>query len=266
MTNQRGHPKLSLTALALIGGLTLAACSSGSSGVHLQSIDPPASASTSATLAPITPTTPGLPSSVHVNTTHSLSASTAKSSSRSTSQPSAVSVTPSKTVTTGGTISGTTSSASNPWPASFTAAQQADARSALAAFNGFVKVSTAAELNPAGKNWTKEIRKYAADPTATSTLDALASLVTAKVHATSTEMYRSVTVLSATDKPNKKVTIQACVDGSAGKLADSSGKPIAVHLPAHPSVLLTYNVYLYDAKYGGWLVSETIVPKPVKPC
>ncbi len=265
MTNQRGTPKLSLTALALIGGLTLAACSSGSSGVRLQSIDPPASASTSATLAPITPTTPGLPSSGSVSASHSSSASTGESSSNPT-QPSTVSVRPSKTATTGGTVSGTTSSASNPWPASFTAAQQADARSALAAFNGFVKVSTAAELNPAGKNWTKEIRKYAADPTATSTLDALASLVTAKVHATSTEMYRSVTVLSATDKPNKKVTIQACVDGSAGKLADSSGKPIAVHLPAHPSVLLTYNVYLYDAKYGGWLVSETIVPKPVKPC
>jgi hypothetical protein len=253
MTNQR----LRLTVLALISGLTLAACSSGSSGVHLQSIDPPASA----TLAPVTHTPSGLPSSAH-NSLTAPTGSIATPSSSSTSPPSAVAVTPSTSAPPGVTTSGTTSSTSNPWPASFTAVQQKDAKAALAAFTGFVKVATAAKKDP-GKNWTAELRKHAADPTVGMTLDQLASLTAAKVHETSTEVYRDVIVTSATAQ---KVTMHACVDGSGIQIADASGKPITLKRSAHPRGLLTYNVYLYDAKYGGWLVSETIVPNPVKPC
>lgn len=269
MINRRSTPKLRLTALALISGLALAACSPGGSGVQLQSIDSSTPTATSAPTAPatsasVTPTLPSLPPSGSVNANNSSSTPTgsiATPSSRS-SQPTAVSASPSTNASTGGTTSGTTSSTSDSSQPNLTSAQQAAARLAVAAFNGYVKVSTAAEKEP-GKNWAADIRKYAADPTAATTLDQIASLKTAKVHATSVATYSNITVTAATAQ---KVVIRACVDGSGTKIADASGKPFPLKLSAHPRVLLTYNVYLYDAKYGGWLVSETVAPNPVKPC
>ena len=235
--------------LAVALGLALSSCSSGSSGVHLQSVEPPTSPSKSVAQSAPQSTQSSVPSDAAQSTQPAVLASLSTAPSTSATRPptsSAASVT----------------STTKQWPASFSPAQQVYAKSALAAFDGFVRISTAAEKQPA-KDWTKAIRKYAADPTAAKTLDDLASLVAAKVHATSTETYGPPRVISATAN---KVVLESCVDGSQGALADATGKRVALRPSPHPRTLLTFNVYQYTPKNGGWLVSETVAPNPVKPC
>jgi cytoskeletal protein RodZ len=243
-----GEQRRHLTVLpALLGVvvIVLAGCSGGSSGVHTQSVQPAPSTSPSAQTPPTASMSPGPSTPIQ---TPSSGSSTPSSG---TAPPSRVS---------------TMSSASNapsPWPTNFTNAQQNWARAALTAFAGFIKVSADAEAAPAAKNWNQTIRRYAADPTAAQTLDGIASLKSAGVHAIRTATYTGIVVKAA---DGRKVVLQACVDGTDASLADSSGKVVALKPSAHPRTLLTFNVFLYPAKVGGWLISETMVPNPVKPC
>ncbi len=258
MTSRRLSPQLTAAAAALL--VALAACTN-SSGVKTQSISPTTSASPSSatTSAPLSSETTRSSTS-----TFTSSASTSPTNTQSLGSSSSNSA-PSRSSTSSSTPpinSETVATSSNPWPSSFTAAQQKNSKSALDAFNGFVKVLTTAEKNP-GKNWTTELRKYAADPTAATTLNQLASLAAAKVHSTITAVYKLPTVLSATDQ---KVVIQVCVDTTGAKIVDSFDKPVPLKPLAHPRSLFTYNVYRYDAKYGGWLVSETVASNPIKLC
>ena len=148
--------------LAVTGG-----CTSGSSGVHLQTPDPPSSASS-------LPTSSAIIRATQTSSQPSVSSTPFPASSSTTLSTTTPSTTTAKATT-----------AANPWPANFTAAQQTYARGAIAAFNGFTTVAASAQKQP-NKNWTKAIRQYAADPTAAQTLDGIASLVSAKVHATTT--------------------------------------------------------------------------------
>jgi len=226
-------------SLVLTGG-----CSSGSSGVHLQTPDPPSS-------TPLLPT-----SSATVGSTPASSQPTVSST------PSLASSSKTPPITTPPTTPAKATTAANPWPANFTGPQQAYAKGALAAFAGFARVTSAAQKQP-GKDWTKAVREYTADPTAGKTLDEIASLVTAKVHATTTATYEAPRVVSATAD---EVVIQSCVDGSKTAIADASGKKIALQPSAHPRSQLTFNVYQYGPKAGGWLVRETVASNPVKSC
>lgn len=249
MSRRQPTRKPFVAALVVALTLALSSCSSGSSGVHLQSVDPPSSPSTSVAQSAPQSTQPSVTSVTPQSTPPAVSPSPATKPSTSTTKPPTSSVAPATSTT-------------KPWPTSFSPSQQAYAKSALAAFDGFVRISTAAEKQPA-KDWTKAIRKYAADPTAAKTLDDLASLVAAKVHATSTETYGESRVVSATAN---KVVLESCVDGSQAALADATGKKVALRPSPHPRKLLTFNVYQYSPKNGGWLVSETVAPNPVKPC
>jgi hypothetical protein len=225
--------------LAVTGG-----CSSGSSGVHLETPDPPSSASSP-------PTSSAIVSSTQTSTQSSVSSTPLPPSSSKTPPTTTPSTTTAKAMT-----------AANPWPANFTAAQQTYAKGALAAFNGFTTVAAAAEKQP-NKDWTKEIRKYAGDPTAAQTLDGIASLASAKVHVTTAETHEAPRVLSANAN---EVVLQSCVDGSKAAIADASGKKVDLQPSTNPRILLTYNVYQYGPKVGGWLVRETVAPTPVKRC
>ncbi len=231
-------------SLVVAGG-----CSSRSSGVHLETPDPPSSASS-------LPTSSAIISSTQTSSQPSVSSTSSLASSSKTPP------TTTPPTTTPSTTTAKATTAADPWPANFTAAQQTYARGALAAFSGFTTVAAAAEKQPS-KDWTKAIRKYTADPTASSTLDSLASLATAKVHATTTETHEAPRVVSATAK---EVVLESCVDGSKLALADASGEKVDLRPSPHPRVLLTYNVYQYGPKVGGWLVSETVAQTPVKPC
>lgn len=238
--------RLSAGAVAAVAvGLILTSCTSGSAGVHLQTADPPSMTAPNLTSPTVDPSTISTPQPV-------LSSAPGPVSSGKTTP---IAITAAPTVAT-------KSTASNPWPANFTAAQQTYAKGALAAFNGFTAVAASAEKQPS-KDWTKAIRKYTADPTAAHTLDGIASLATAKVHATTTETHEAPRVVSATAK---EVVLESCVDGSKAAIADASGKKVDLRPSPHPRVLLTYNVYQYGPKVGGWLVSETVAPTPVKPC
>lgn len=235
------------TACALIvaTGLILTSCTSGSAGVHLQTADPLSSTAADLTSSTVDTSTISPPQPVASSTPSPVS------SSNTTPVTITPATTPAKATTT-----------ANPWPANFTGPQQAYAKGALAAFDGFVRASTAAEKQPS-KDWTKAIRKYAADPTAAKTLDDIESLATAKVHATVTETHEAPRVLSANAK---EVVLESCVDGSKATIADASGNKVDLRPSPHSRVLLTFNVYQYGPKAGGWLVRETVAPSPVKPC
>ena len=236
-------------ALVVALALALSSCSSGSSGVHLQSVDPPSSPPASVTQSAPQSTQSSVPSVTPQSTRPAVSASPAIKPSTSATKTLVTSVAP-----------GTTT---NPWPANFSSAQQAEAKAALTALDGHLKASAAANANPAAKDWTKTIRKYAADPTAAQTLNGVASLEIAKVRETVSASVSDIKVKSA---DAKKIVVQACSDGSNIKLVDLEGKPVKFQQQKNPRTILTYNIYQYGPKYGGWLVRETIVPNPPQKC
>lgn len=229
--------------------LALSSCSSGSSGVHLQSVDPPTSPSTSVEQSAPQSTQPLVTSVPRESTQPTVSASPVTKPSTSATKTPATSVAP-----------GTTT---NPWPANFSPAQQAEAKAALTALDGHLKASAAANANPAAKDWTKTIRTYAADPTAAQTLDGVASLKTAKVRELVSASVSGIKVKSA---DAKKVVVQACSDGSDIKVVDLAGKPVKFQQQKNPRTLLTYSIDQYGPKYGGWLVRDTLVPNPPQNC
>lgn len=232
-------------ALIVATGLILTSCTSGSAGVHLQTADPPSSTAADLTSSTVDTSTISTPQPV-------LSSTPSPVSSSKTSPSTATAATEVPATAT-----------AHPWPASFTLAQQAAAKSALTAFNGYLKVSAAANANPSAKDWTNAIRLYAADPTAAQLLQAVLSLKTAKVREAVSPSFSHIMVKSA---DAKKVVVQACSDGSKTALVDLAGKPVHFQQQANPRTVLTYNMYMYGSKYGGWLVGETIVPKPPLGC
>lgn len=247
----RRQPSRKPFAAALVVALALAlsSCSSGSSGVHLQTVDPPSSPSAAVAQSAPQSTQPSVTSVTPQSTQPAVSASPVTKPSTSAMKTPATSVAPSMTT--------------NPWPMNFSPAQQAEAKAALTALDGHLKASAAANANPAAKDWTQTIRKYAADPTAAQTLDGVASLKTAKVRELVSASVSGIKVKSA---DTKKVVVQACSDGSDIKLVDLAGKPVKFQQQKNPRTILTYNIYQYGPKYGGWLVRETIVPNPPQKC
>ncbi len=242
--------KPACAALALAAAF-IAGCSGANSGVTVQTVPTttnlPVTATTTASETGSENVTTGIPNS----TAPSTGATTSGMASRASSPRSA------------STSPHPRSSGARQWPADFTPAQQDSAKAAIAAFDGFTRVSADAQARPALKDWTKDIRKYAADPTAAQTLHNLATLVSAKVHAVVSSTYETTSVKSA---DGHKVVVQSCVDSSKASIADSSGHIVKLRPDQHPRTLLTFNVYLYAAKDGGWLVGETIVPDPAKIC
>lgn len=255
MESDRRYRRFAAGALAVAASLVLTSCSSGSTGVHLQTLD----SSTSAAVNVASPTGGTSSPSSATGTTPRPSQPVVSSASSSSSSTSSSSPTSAPSTTKAQVTAPTTD---KQWPADFTAGQKVYAKAALAAFDGFVQVSTKAEKQP-GKDWTKEIRKYAADPTAAKTLDDLASLATANVHATTTETYEAARVISATEK---EVVLQSCIDGSKAAIADASGKKVDLRPSPHPRAILKFNIYQYGPKVGGWLVRETVAPTPAEPC
>lgn len=226
-------------SLVVTGG-----CSSGSSGVHLQTPDPPSS-------TPLLPTSSATVGSMATSSQPTVS-----------SIPSLVSSSKTTLITTPVTMSTTATTASNPWPANFTSAQQAAAKTSLAAVQGYMRVEVQANAQPAAKDWTAEIRRYTADPAAYQALKAIASLAAAKVHTTGTITQDHVAVKSA---DSHKVVVTACVDTSKSDLVDSAGKSV-IERPANPRTVEIFTLYLYNSKNGGWLVSEKGSVQPPRTC
>lgn len=221
-----------ICALLALIALLVTGCSSSGSGVLTQDL-------TSAS-----PSSAGASSS---DPTASNSLSTATSSATS----SASSVSPATAATP----------TSNPWPADLTPEQQEQAKAALAALDGYIQVTNAASADPAAKDWTADVRKYAADPAATQFMESIASFVAAGAHQVSPPIYENATVTSVV---GNKVSIEACVDRAEQSIVDLSGAP-ALQPPASPRSLWSANVYQYDSP-NGWLVSETLPTKPPQPC
>jgi len=233
-------------ALVIVAGLTLTSCSSGSAGVHLQTPETPSSSP--ATLSSAAATAPSQPA-VSSASTSPAATKPASSASRST-------------VTTTTQVIATTSTTINSWPLDFTPSQQAAAKASLAAVEGYIRVEAEANAKPGAKDWTKEVRKYTADPAAYQALKGISSLAAAKVHATVPPTYEDLTVKSA---DAHEVVIRACVDSSLSTLVDASSKSV-LEPPKYPRTIETFTVYLYAAKNGGWLVSETGSPQPQQTC
>ena len=218
MIRRRPSRKTFAAALVVAVALALSSCSSGSSGVHLQSVDPPSSPSASVAQSSPQLIQSSVPSVAPQSTRTAVSPSQATRSSTSATKTPATNVAP-----------GTTT---KPWPTNFSPAQQAEAKAALTALDGHLKASAAANANPAAKDWTKTIRKYAADPTAAQTLNGVASLRTAKVRETVSASVSGIKVKSA---DAQKIVVQACSDGTDIKLVDLAGKPVKFSTAKEPA-------------------------------
>lgn len=154
------------------------------------------------------------------------------------------------------------STAGNPWPANLTPDQVAAAQTALATVDGYIAVNAAANADPAAKDWTDDIRKYASDPAATQTLDALASFVTAQVRQTVPPTYEHPKVISVDDH---RVVVEACLDNTKTTLVDAAGASV-LSPPANPRAIVTLTLFRYAPEDGGWLVGEQSLSSPARTC
>jgi hypothetical protein len=132
-----------------------------------------------------------------------------------------------------------TTQSPNPWPADLTPEQQDQARAALTALDGYIRVINAASADPAAKDWTADVRTYTADPAADQFLASLASLVAAGVHQANPPTYENPSVVSVV---GNKVTIRACIDQTAQSLVDKAGASVLEPVE-NPRVLWDANVY-----------------------
>lgn len=238
--------RLATGSLVIAAGLVVTGgCSSGSAGVHLQTPDPPSS-------TPLLPTSSATVGSMATSSQPAVSSTPSPVSSSKTTPITTTPVTAPATATT----------ASNPWPANFTSAQQAAAKASLAAVQGYIRVEAQANAQPGAKDWTAEIRRYTADPAAYQALKAIASLTVAKVHTTGTLTQDHVAVKSA---DSHQVIVTACVDTSKSDLVDSAGKSV-IERPKNPRTVEMFTLYLYNSKDGGWLVSEKGSVQPPRTC
>jgi hypothetical protein len=154
------------------------------------------------------------------------------------------------------------STADNPWPANLTPDQVAAAQAALATVDGYIQVSAAANADPASKDWTSEIRTYAADPAAAQTLDALASLVVAQVHQTAPPVYEHPKVISIDEY---RIVVEACADNTTTNAVDGDGNSV-LQPPINPRVIVSFTLRLSAPADGGWLVGEQTVSTPPRTC
>lgn len=246
--NARCCYRVAAGALAIVASLILTSCSSESAGVHLQTPDPPSSSPVD--LSSSAAGTKTIPSQPVVSSTPTSTAGTARPSSSST------------TTAATNRVNATTSTSADPWPKDFTLAQQAAAKASLAAVQSYIRVEAEANAKPGAKDWTKEVRKYTADPAAYQALKGISSLAAARVHATVPPTYEAFAVKSA---DGRRVVITACIDASKADLVDASGKSVLTP-SAHPRSIKQFTISLFAAKDGGWLVSNTTLSNPAKIC
>jgi len=217
-----------MTAVVLVG--TLAACSNSSATAP----------STTATL-----TTASAPSSPSPLT-------------------SASPVTPNSSAASSSSIAGPSTTA-NPWPADLTPDQQAMAQAALTTYHQAWMVTDEAYADPT-KDWEPTIRKYIADPRASQVLTVIGKFAANQQHTTGNTQVTAVVTAVEGSGDGAKISIDACVDSSAGDLVDATGHSVRAPLPVGPRIKQSGYVYKFAEKDGGWLLSEVSVPDPYEPC
>lgn len=119
-------------------------------------------------------------------------------------------------------------------------------------------VSRRASENPTG-DWTSEVRKYAGDPYAKQTLDALTQFAEQKT-TTVGQMTYTASVVSV--EPNR-IVLNACIDNSGLKLF-VDGVEIDPVKPNGSRFQQTVRIYKNEQSATGWLVSE--VENGAAPC
>lgn len=148
-----------------------------------------------------------------------------------------------------------------PWPDSFTADQVVAAKAALAAFQGYTKVTNLAYRSPGSRDWTAAVRRYAADPESSTLLGSIEGLRQADLHLEGSIDYLDIRIVAA-EVSHVKVT--ACVDRSPARIVDKTGAE-AVEPPAHLRSLL--KIRMSDHGPGiGWRVDQPYGSKGEIPC
>jgi hypothetical protein len=138
-----------------------------------------------------------------------------------------------------------------PWPPGSTPEQQEAAKAAVAAFESYVTVVTAAQQDPAGRDWEPEIRKYLEDPAAADLVASVGSLAAGGVRMVEPAVHENARVTVVDDQ---QATVVVCVDETAVTFVDRTGQP--VELPAEtPRGTVTATVRNEGADKG-WFVSE----------
>ena len=222
------HVWRAMTAVVLVG--TLAACSNSSATAPSTTASTPTMSSAPSSSSPVTSASPVTPTS---------SAASSSSTAATT--------------------------AANPWPADLTSDQQGMAQAALAAYHQAWTVIDQAYSDPT-QSWEPTIRQYIADPYALVVLKSLQGLASKQFHTVGSNKVDAVVTTVEGSGDGAKVTIEACVDSSAGDLLDVNGKSVKAPLPVGPRIKQSGNVYKYADKDGGWLLSEVNVPNPYEPC
>jgi hypothetical protein len=139
------------------------------------------------------------------------------------------------------------------------------AQSALTVYQQAWKITDEAYADPT-KDWEPTIRKYIADPRAVQVMKTAAGFATDQVHTTGYTQVAAVVTDVKGSGDGAKVSIDACVDSSAGDLVDATGHSVRAPLPVGPRIKQSGYVYKYADKDGGWLLSEVSVPDPYQRC
>ncbi|RIJ78733.1 hypothetical protein D1871_01995 [Nakamurella silvestris] len=148
-----------------------------------------------------------------------------------------------------------------PWPESFTGDQVVAAKAALAAFQGYAKVTNLAYRSPGSRDWTAAVQRYAADPESSTLLGSIEGLKQADLHLEGSIDYLDTRIVAA-DVAHVRVT--ACVDRSLAHIVDKAGAE-SVEPPAHLRSLL--KIRMSDHGPGiGWRVDQPYGAKGETPC
>src|SRR5664279_2977375 len=153
----------------------------------------------------------------------------------------------------------------NPWSGDLTPEQQAMAQSALTVYQQAWKITDEAYADPT-KDWEPTIRKYIADPRASQVLTVIGKFAANQQHTTGNTQVTAVVTAVEGSGDGAKISIDACVDSSAGDLVDATGHSVRAPLSVGPRIKQSGYIYKFAEKDGGWLLSEVSVPDPYEPC
>ena len=230
-------------AVACVGAAMLVAgCTSSSSTTT------PATSSTSVASSSLVSSV--APASSAPVSTAVVSSTPVSAPSTSVAQSSARPSTSSKPTTTSGTVKVVV-------PTTLASTAKSDAQFAVTAYEGMLAVSDQARAKPSS-DWTKAVRTYAGDPYAASFLASIQQNAASGIRGSG----HIAVAVAVTSVAARQIVISGCVDTSAVKISDKSGKSIkAPNQPGSywrfPQTVTLYKYALKDApKTGGWLVSE----------
>ena len=140
--------------------------------------------------------------------------------------------------------------ASGPWPPGSTPEEQEAAKGAIAAFEGYTQVLTAAQQNPNQPDWESQFARYLAEPALGERGRVISSLAMGGAHQVGVAKYEDI---RTTVVDEDSATVVACVDTTDVIVVDQNGAELPI--PVGPKRMLV-SAQVEERAASGWLVTE----------